>query len=177
MTRIFRLLPLLPLALLVAGASAACGSDDPGDGGSDTGEVTLRLGYFANVTHAQPLIGVSDGTFAQELGENVNLETKTFNAGPAAIEAMFAGEIDAAYIGPNPAINGYVQSDGKEVRIVSGAASGGASLVVRRDAKIDGPQDFKGKKVATPQLGSRECASARGPFGSGWRAWTGPRWS
>ena len=76
--------------------------------------MTLRLGYFPNVTHAQPQVGLARGTFAEALGRNVTLETKTFNAGPAVIEALFAGEIDASYIGPNPAINGYVQSDGKD---------------------------------------------------------------
>ncbi len=162
MTRMPKLLPILLVALLATAAIAACRGDDDGDtAGDGTERVTLRLGYYANVTHAQPLIGVSDGTFAEELGENVKLETKTFNAGPAAIEAIFAGEIDAAYIGPNPAINGYVQSGGKEVRIVSGAASGGASLVVRADSNIKGPQDFKGKKVASPQLGNTQDVALR----------------
>ena len=91
----------------------------------------MRLGYFANVTHAQPQVAVQRGTFDEFLGDNVTLETKTFNAGPDVITAIFAGELDASYIGPNPAINGFVQSDGEELRIIAGATSGGARLIVR----------------------------------------------
>jgi NitT/TauT family transport system substrate-binding protein len=102
------------LAIVVV--TAACGdSSDDGNaasGGDAAEHVTLRLGYFPNITHAQPIVGLARGTFAEDLGANVTLETKTFNAGPAAIEALFAGAIDATYIGPNPAINGYVQSGG-----------------------------------------------------------------
>jgi len=123
--------------------------------------VTLRLGYFPNITHAQPLVGLARGTFAEELGDSVKLETKTFNAGPAVIEALFAGAIDASYIGPNPAINGYVQSGGKELRIIAGATSGGALLVVRSDAGISTPADFAGKKVASPQLGNTQDVALR----------------
>jgi NitT/TauT family transport system substrate-binding protein len=147
--------------VLVAGA---CGddSDDRNATGSETAEhVTLRLGYFPNITHAQPIVGIERGTLAEELGSNVTLEAKTFNAGPAAIEALFAGAIDATYIGPNPAINGYVQSGGKELRIIAGATSGGAQLVVRPDANIKTPADFANKKVATPQLGNTQDVALR----------------
>jgi NitT/TauT family transport system substrate-binding protein len=146
----------------------ACGADDnndtasAGDGTRAPEQVTLRLGYFPNITHAQPQVGIARSTFSEALGPNVDLDTsKTFNAGPAAIEALFAGEIDATYIGPNPAINGYVQSDGKEVRIVAGATSGGALLVVRADAAIESPADFANKKVATPQLGNTQDVALR----------------
>lgn len=153
--------------LFVAATVAACGGDDTantGPGASATAKVenvTLRLGYFPNITHAQPLVGLERGTYAEELGANVKLETKTFNAGPAAIEALFAGAIDATYIGPNPAINGYVQSEGKDLRIVAGATSAGASLIVRADAGIGTPADFANKKVATPQLGNTQDVALR----------------
>jgi NitT/TauT family transport system substrate-binding protein len=91
----------------------------------------------------------------------VTIETKTFNAGPDVITALFAGEIDISYIGPNPAINGYVRSDGKELRIIAGATSGGARLIVRPDAGIDSPDDFDGKKVASPQLGNTQDVALR----------------
>lgn len=162
-----RILALAVSLLLLIPLAAACGDDDatPAPGSSSTAtapkQVTLRLGYFPNITHAQPLIGVADGTFARELGPNVKLAVKTFNAGPAAIEAMFAGEIDAAYIGPNPAINGFVKSNGEALRIVAGAASGGASLVVRADRNINAPADFKGKKIASPQLGNTQDVALR----------------
>ncbi|MGE3983473.1 MAG: ABC transporter substrate-binding protein [Dehalococcoidia bacterium] len=154
----------------LAAILAACGDDDGGDSksipssggpGATVDNATLRLGYFPNLTHPQPNIGVENGTFARVLGSNVKLETKTFNAGPAVIEALFAGQIDVSYIGPNPAINGFVQSDGKEVRIIAGAASAGALLVVRPGANISSPADFANKKIATPQLGNTQDVALR----------------
>lgn len=129
--------------------------------GTPASKVTLRLGYFPNVTHAQAVIGVSNGMFQEQLGPNVKLETKTFNAGPAEIDALFAGEIDAGFIGPNPAINGYVKSDGAALRIVAGGASGGALLVVRPEANINGPKDLAGKVLASPQLGGTQDVALR----------------
>jgi NitT/TauT family transport system substrate-binding protein len=160
---------LLFASVTLAAFAAACGSggDDtptntPAPGETPVAErVTLRLGYFPNVTHAQPQVALARGTFDEFLGSNVTLETKEFNAGPSVIEALFAGEIDASYIGPNPAINGYVRSDGKELRIVAGATSGGARLIVRPDANITSPADFDGKKVATPQLGNTQDVALR----------------
>lgn len=125
----------------------------------DSGPVTLRLGYFANVTHAEPLVGLNNGIFEQELGSNVTIDEKTFNAGPDVITALFAGEIDASYIGPNPAVNGYVQSDGNDVRIVAGAASGGAMLIV--SAEIQTVEDLRGKRIASPQLGNTQDVALR----------------
>lgn len=143
--------------------AAACGSSNKeSETGSGSGEAgTLRLGYFPNVTHAQPNVGLERGTYQQALGEGTRVEAKTFNAGPSVIEAMFAGALDASYVGPNPAINGYVQSRGKEVRIVAGATSGGALLIVRPDRGINRPADFANKKVATPQLGNTQDVALR----------------
>lgn len=143
---------------------AACGGSEPSAAGASAGaaqNVALRLGYFPNVTHAQPQVGLARGTFAEELGANVKVELKTFNAGPSAIEALFAGAIDATYIGPNPAITGYVQSQGKDLRIIAGATSAGALLVVRGDAGITKPADFANKKIATPQLGNTQDVALR----------------
>jgi len=160
----------LALALLVAVASVfamACGGDDdnattePVTTDAPEKPVTLRLGYFANVTHAPAVLGVVDGSFQAELGANVKLETKVFNAGPAAIEALFAGEVDATFVGPNPAINGFQKSRGAEVRIVAGAASGGALLIVRPDANINSAKDLAGKTIATPQLGNTQDVALR----------------
>lgn len=123
--------------------------------------VTLRAGYFPNITHSQALIGLARGDFAEALGDNVTLQPIEFNAGPSVIEALFAGEIDLSYIGPNPAINGYVQSDGEALRIVAGATSAGAALVVRPDANIQSPADLAGKRLATPQLGNTQDVALR----------------
>src|SRR5918911_991441 len=122
---------------------------------------TLRIGYFPNINHAQPLIGLGDGDFQKALGKNVNVQTTVFNAGPSAIEALLAKKVDVTYVGPNPAVNGYVVSEGKDLKIIAGASSGGASFVVRNDAGINSPKDFAGKKFASPQLGNTQDISLR----------------
>ena len=122
----------------------------------------LRIGYFPNLNHAQAVIGLENGDFQKTLGnDGIVVEPHVFSAGPSVIEALFANQIDVAYIGPNPAINGYVVSDGKDLRIISGAASGGAVFVVRNDSGIKSPKDFAGKKFASPQLGNTQDIALR----------------
>jgi NitT/TauT family transport system substrate-binding protein len=116
------------------------------------------LGYFANVTHAAAVLGVADGTFQKELGAT-KLETSIFNAGPAAIEALNAGAIDASFLGPSPAINAYAKSKGEALRVVAGATDNGASLVVKPD--IASAAGLKGKTLATPQLGGTQDVALR----------------
>jgi NitT/TauT family transport system substrate-binding protein len=123
--------------------------------------VTLHLAYFPNLTHAVALVGTAKGTFQQALGPNVTIDVKTFNAGPALIEALFAGEVDIGYVGPNPAINGYVKSKGDALRIIAGASSGGALFIVRPESNIKGPKDLDGKKIASPQLGGTQDVALR----------------
>ncbi|WP_285319606.1 ABC transporter substrate-binding protein [Pseudarthrobacter sp. lyk4-40-TYG-27] len=118
----------------------------------------LKLGYFGNVTHAPALVGVKKGFLQQALG-STKLSTQTFNAGPAAIEALNAGAIDAAYIGPNPAINSFAKSQGESVRVIAGAAAGGAQLVVKPE--INSAADLKGKTLASPQLGGTQDVALR----------------
>ncbi len=122
---------------------------------------TLRIGYFPNINHAQAVIGLNNGDYQKSLGNNTNVETFVFNAGPSAIEALLAKRIDVTYIGPNPAINGYVVSGGKDVRVIAGASSGGASFIVRNDAGIESVDDLGGKKFASPQLGNTQDISLR----------------
>jgi NitT/TauT family transport system substrate-binding protein len=119
------------------------------------------VGYFPNITHAQALVGRANGQFEKSLGVGVQIEWKAFNAGPSAIEALFANAIDLTYVGPNPTVAGYFRSQGAAVRVIAGAASGGASLVVRKDAGIQNASDFHGKKVATPQLGNTQDVALR----------------
>lgn len=121
----------------------------------------LRIGYFPNINHAQAVIGLGRGDFQQALGDDIRVKAQLFNAGPAVIEALRANAIDVAYVGPNPAINGYVQSEGCELRIISGAASGGAVFVVRNDVGINSPEDFANKKFASPQLGNTQDVALR----------------
>ena len=148
----------------VALAGAACGGDrgsgpDPAAGEAPAERVTLRLGYFPNITHATALVGVKNGIFARNMGEEVKLETSNFNAGPVAVEALFAKAVDAAFVGPNPAINAYEKSDGEAIRIVAGATSGGAFLVTKPE--ITAVADLEGKKLATPQLGNTQDVALR----------------
>ena len=129
-------------------------------------KITLRVGYFPNVTHAQGVVGShttreKHGWFEQRLGPDVTIEWYPFNAGPSAMEAIFAGSIDLTYVGPNPALNAYIRSRGDEIRVLAGAAEGGAALVVPGDGRIAQPADFRGKKVATPQLGNTQDVAAR----------------
>lgn len=124
-------------------------------------QTRVRLAYFPNLTHAAGLVGVERGTFQLALGPGVTLDVRPFNAGPAVIEAMMAGEIDLAYVGPNPAINGYVRSRGQALRVIAGASSGGALFVVRPAAAINGASDLSGKKIATPQLGGTQDVALR----------------
>jgi len=122
---------------------------------------TIRVGAFPNITHAQAMVGKANGWFAKAMGPNVQVHWTSFNAGPAAIEALFAGAIDMTYVGPNPAINGYVRSNGEALRVVVGAVSGGAALVVRNDAGINRPEDLHGKRVASPQFGNTQDVALR----------------
>ncbi|MET0764072.1 MAG: ABC transporter substrate-binding protein [Blastococcus sp.] len=155
-----RVLAALAISPLVVAAAACGGGDSGASSGSGSGGAPdeLRLGYFANVTHAAALIGVNEGYVADELGDT-KLTTQVFNAGPDEVEALFAGALDAAYIGPSPTINAYGQSNGDAIRIIAGAASGGAQLVVREG--IDSPDDLVGTTLASPQLGNTQDVALR----------------
>ncbi|MCI0455299.1 MAG: ABC transporter substrate-binding protein [Candidatus Dadabacteria bacterium] len=147
------LLTGLAIGLLFLGLGEAIAQDS---------KTTIRAGHFPNITHTQGVIGQANKWFEKALGENTKIDWKIFNAGPSAIEALFAGELDITYIGPNPAINGYIKSKGEALRIVSGASSGGAGLVVRKDSGIETIKDFDGKKIASPQLGNTQDVALRG---------------
>lgn len=143
-----------------AAAAGSSSSSDAATTAAPSGEkVTLRLGFFPNVTHAPALVGVEQGLFAKALGSNVELKTALFNAGPEAVEALNADSLDATFIGPNPAINLWSKSKGQAIKIVAGSTSGGASLVVKPE--INGAADLKGKKVASPQLGGTQDVALR----------------
>jgi sulfonate transport system substrate-binding protein len=141
-----------------AGAGTSPTSGEPGSSGA-AAPVELRLGYFPNLTHATALAGIKKGFFEEALPDNVTLTTVPFNAGPEAVEAIFSGGLDASFIGPNPAINAFAKSNGEAIRIVSGATSGGAYLVVKPG--ITSAADLKGKKLATPQLGNTQDVALR----------------
>jgi NitT/TauT family transport system substrate-binding protein len=124
-------------------------------------QTVVRVGAFPNITHAQAMVGKANGAFETALGVSAKLQWTSFNAGPSAIEALFAGAIDMTYVGPNPTISGYLRSNGQAVRVIAGAASGGAALVVRNDSGINQPEDFHGKRVGSPQLGNTQDVALR----------------
>ncbi|TVT19679.1 ABC transporter substrate-binding protein [Amycolatopsis acidiphila] len=145
----------------VAGCSRADRSDSSSaaatTGGTPATEV--RLGYFPNVTHASALIGLDKGYFTQELGAGTKLTPTKFNAGPDEVSALLGGSLDIGFIGSGPAINAFAKSDGDAVRLISGATSGGAQLVVKPE--INTPQDLQGKIVADPQAGNTQDVSLK----------------
>ena len=129
-------------------------------------ETVIRVGHFPNITHAQGLIAAQlsregRGWFEPRLGPEVKLQWFTYNAGPSAMEAIFAGSLDLTYVGPNPALNAYAKSRGEEIRILAGAATGGAALVVQADGRLAKPEDFRGRKIGTPQIGNTQDVAAR----------------
>jgi NitT/TauT family transport system substrate-binding protein len=143
-------------ALAAAGcSSSSSGSSDPGS----SAPVVLRLGFLTNITHAPALIGIEKGFFAKELGKNVKLDPVPFSTGTEEATALLAGQLDAAYVGPNPAIKAYQTSGGKLIKVISGAASGGAELVVKKS--ITTPAQLKGQKLATPSLGNTQDVALR----------------
>ncbi|MES0835972.1 ABC transporter substrate-binding protein [Nocardiopsis tropica] len=152
--------PSLPLrtalaALAVGLAATGCGAA----GAEEADGSSLTLGYFPNITHAPALVGVQDGIIPGALGEGVAFDTRIFNSGPDAVNALFSGEVDAAYLGPSPAVNGWAQSEGQALHVVAGAATRGTGLVVREG--IDSLDDLRGTTLATPQLGGTQDVALR----------------
>lgn len=144
---------ILFLMLSLMAAMTGCSSPKAED------KTVMRVAHFPNITHAQALIGLADGSFQQLLGSQVKIERKCFNAGPEEIEALLAGEIDLGYIGPVPAINGYIKSNGG-LKIIGGCANGGAVLVTR-DKAVSAVKDLNGMKIAVPQFGNTQDISLR----------------
>ncbi|HBR52608.1 MAG TPA: aliphatic sulfonate ABC transporter substrate-binding protein [Nitrospira sp.] len=133
---------------------------------------TIRVGHFPNVTHVQGLVAhhlsrTGHGWFEERLGKDVKVEWYVYNAGPSAIEAILAGSVDLTYVGPNPALNAYAKSNGEEIRLLAGAAAGGAALVVQADSQLKQPTDFRGKTIATPQLGNTQDIACRAWLANG----------
>jgi NitT/TauT family transport system substrate-binding protein len=134
--------------------------------GRVSAETKIRVGHFPNITHAQGVIAHAltrqgKGWFEQRLGPDTKIEWFVYSAGPSAMEAIFAHSIDLTYVGPGPALNAYTKSHGEEIRLIAGAANGGSGLIVQPDSNLKSPADFRGKKIATPQLGNTQDISCR----------------
>ncbi|MCS5528691.1 MAG: ABC transporter substrate-binding protein [Nitrosopumilus sp.] len=121
----------------------------------------LRIAYFPNIGHAIPIIGIENGFFAEQISTDTKIETRVFDSGPQVIESLFANSVDLAYVGPGPAINGFLNSENKNIQILAGAASGGASFIVHPNSEINFASDFVGKKIAAPQIGNTQDVSLR----------------
>jgi len=148
------------ITALAAGCGSSAASSGSGSGStSASSHVTLRLGFLANITHAPALVGLNKGFFTKNLGNGVTLKTSVFSSGTEETTALLAGQLDAAYVGPNPAINAWQKSSGKAIKIISGAASGGAALVVK--PSISSVSQLKGQKLATPSLGNTQDVALR----------------
>jgi NitT/TauT family transport system substrate-binding protein len=159
---------VLTFTLLAASFAllSGCRGDKSGEPISASGKKVLRIGYFPNITHAQGVIGSTltaekKGWFEEKLGPDVEIQWFVYNAGPSAMEAIFTRSVDLTFVGPSPALNAYIRARGEDIRIVSGAAKGGAALLVRPGSGIEKPEDFRGKKLATPQLGNTQDVAAR----------------
>ncbi|QMU53716.1 MAG: aliphatic sulfonate ABC transporter substrate-binding protein [Nitrosopumilus sp.] len=124
-------------------------------------ENKVRIAYFPNIGHAIPIVGMEKGFFETNIGDETLIETRVFDSGPQAIESLFANSVDLAYVGPGPAINGYLNSENHNVKILAGAASGGASFIVHPESEINSASDFAGKKIAAPQIGNTQDVSLR----------------
>jgi NitT/TauT family transport system substrate-binding protein len=155
MRRVLLTAGVAAVSLLAAG----CASSATGASGSGSSPVVLRLGFLANITHEPALVGIAKGYFTKDLGKNVTLKTTIFSTGTEETTALLAGQLDAAYVGPNPAINAWQKSNGTAIKIISGAASGGASLVVKKG--ITSAAQLKGKSLATPSLGNTQDVAVR----------------
>jgi sulfonate transport system substrate-binding protein len=155
MRRVLLTAGVAAVSLLAAG----CASSATGASSSGSAPVVLRLGFQANITHEPALVGIAKGFFAKNLGKNVTLKTTVFSSGTEETTAILAGQLDAAYVGPNPAINAWQKSNGTAIKIISGATSGGASLVVKKG--ITSASQLKGKSLATPSLGNTQDVALR----------------
>lgn len=145
------------VAVAVAVAMIAFGTS----ASNSSPENTVRVAFFPNLGHSIAIVGTEKGIFAEKLGNQTVIETRLFDSGPQVIESIFANEIDLAYVGPGPAINGFLKSDGKALKILAGAASGGVSLVIHPNSKIESVADFPGKRIAAPQIGNTQDISLR----------------
>ena len=147
------------LVLVFAVLLAGCGVTAESAPLSDSGPLTLRLGYFPDFTQAPALLGIDKGFFASAMGNDVTIEMHPFHAGSEAVTAILSGSIDATFIGPNPTINAFAQSHGQAIRVIAGATSGGTMLVVK--PSITSVAQLKGKKIADPQLGGTQDVALR----------------
>jgi len=132
-----------------------------GGGLDQSSQSKIRVAFFPSIGLAVPIVGIENGIIEKGIGEQIQIETKLFDSGPQVIESIFASSIDVAYVGPGPVINGILKSHGKDIRILAGAASGGASFIIHPDSGLDSIENFDGKRIASPQISNSQDVSLR----------------
>ena len=149
---------LIGIGIAIVGIIALVGVTQSYD---STSENKIRVAFFPSIVHAVPIVGIENQTFANTLDDNMEIEIKVFDSGPQVIESIFSGSIDVAYVGPGPIINGFLKSDGKDIKILSGAASGGASFIIQPNSGLESLENFDGKRIASPQISNSQDVSLR----------------
>ena len=127
----------------------------------DDSQKKIRVAFFPSIVHAVPIVGMENQTFAETLNDDLNIEVKIFDSGPQVIESIFSNSVDLAYVGPGPVINGFLKSDGKDLKILASAANGGASFIIQKNSGLESIENYSGKRVAAPQISNTQDVSLR----------------
>ena len=151
----------IPIGFGIAAAVAIAIIVGLGSGQEQSNQDKIRVAFFPSIGHAAPIVGIENGIFQNGIGEEIEIETKIFDSGPQVIESIFSSSIDVAYVGPGPVINGFLKSNGNDVKILAGAASGGASFIIQPDSGLDSIENFDGKRIASPQISNSQDVSLR----------------
>jgi len=149
---------LVGIGVVIVGIFALVGVTQSYDNTSDN---KIRVAFFPSIVHAVPIVGIENQTFANNLDDDMEIEIKVFDSGPQVIESIFSDSVDVAYVGPGPVINGFLKSDGNDLKILAGAANGGASFVIQKDSGLESIENFSGKRVAAPQISNTQDVSLR----------------
>ena len=149
---------LIGIAIAVVGIIAFVGVSQSS---SDASENKIRVAFFPSIIHAVPIVGMENQTFADNLDTDLAIQVKIFDSGPQVIESIFSNSVDIAYVGPGPVINGFLKSDGKDLKILAGAANGGASFVIQKNSGLEMIENYSGKRVAAPQISNTQDVSLR----------------
>ena len=127
----------------------------------DDSQNKIRVAFFPSVVHAVPIIGMETQIFANNFDDDLDIQVKIFDSGPQVIESVFSNSVDIAYVGPGPVINGFLKSDGNDLKILAGAASGGASFVIQKNSGLELIENYSGKRIAAPQISNTQDVSLR----------------
>jgi NitT/TauT family transport system substrate-binding protein len=149
---------LIGIAIAVVGIIALVGITQSS---SDVSENKIRVAFFPSIIHAVPIVGMENQTFADNLDDDLTIQVKIFDSGPQVIESIFSNSVDIAYVGPGPIINGFLKSDGRDLKILAGAANGGASFVIQKNSGLELIENYSGKRVAAPQISNTQDVSLR----------------